>query len=106
VEADTLKLCRWHKIHKQRGFPLPSFFLITYFMSVQAIDRIESTPDILSGQPVVKGTRLPVYVFVEAIAEGDSIEELKSAYPFLNRADIQQAPRLATRMSQLENFEE
>jgi uncharacterized protein (DUF433 family) len=75
-------------------------------MSVQAIDRIESNPDILSGQPVVKGTRLPVYVFVEAIVEGDSIEELKSAYPFLNRADIQQAPRLATRMSQLENFEE
>jgi uncharacterized protein (DUF433 family) len=75
-------------------------------MSVQAIDRIESNPDILSGQPVIKGVRLPVYLIVEAIVEGDSIEEPKSAYPFLDRADIQQTLRFAARMSQVEYLEE
>jgi uncharacterized protein (DUF433 family) len=61
-------------------------------MPVQkSLDRIESNPDVLSGQPVVKGTRLPVYVLVDAIAAGDSVEDLMEAYPFLERADVQQA---------------
>jgi uncharacterized protein (DUF433 family) len=75
-------------------------------MPTYVIDRIDSDPDILSGQPVIKGTRLPVYVVVEAIAEGDSIDDLKAAYPFLETADIQQALRFAARMSQVEYLEE
>lgn len=75
-------------------------------MPVQTIDRIDSDPDVLSGQPVVTGTRLPVYVIVEAIAEGDSVEELQDAYPFLDPEDIRQALRFAARMSQVEYLEE
>ena len=71
-------------------------------MSGQPLDRIESTPDVLSGQPVVRGTRLPVYVLVDAIAEGDSVEDLLEAYPFLERADVQQALHFAARMSRVE----
>lgn len=71
-------------------------------MSVQALDRIGSTPDVLSGQPVVKGSRLPVYVIVEAIAEGDSVDDLLDAYPFLERPDVQQALHFAARMSRVE----
>lgn len=67
-------------------------------MPVSMIDRIESDPEVLSGQPVIKGTRLPVYVIVEAIAEGDSVDELITAYPFLEPADIRQALRFAARM--------
>lgn len=71
-------------------------------MPGQPLDRIESTPDVLSGQPVVRGTRLPVYVLVDAIAEGDSVEDLLEAYPFLERADVQQALHFAARMSRVE----
>ena len=71
-------------------------------MPVQALDRIESNPDVLAGQPVVRGTRLPVYVIVDAIAEGDSVEDLREAYPFLDRADVQQALHFAARMSRVE----
>ena len=70
-------------------------------MAVQSLDRIESNPDVLSGQPVVRGTRLPVYVIVDAIAEGDSVEDLREAYPFLDRADVQQALHFAARMSRV-----
>lgn len=71
-------------------------------MPTQPLDRIESNPDVLSGQPVVRGTRLPVYVIVDAIAEGDSVEDLLEAYPFLERADVQQALHFAARMSRVE----
>jgi uncharacterized protein (DUF433 family) len=75
-------------------------------MPVQkALDRIESNPDVLSGQPVVRGTRLPVYVIVDAIAEGDSVEDLLEAYSFLERPDIQQALHFAARMSRVEDVE-
>lgn len=74
-------------------------------MRVQELDRIESNSDVLSGQPVIKGTRVPVYVLVEAIAEGDSVEDLRDAYPFLEAADIRQALRFAARMSQVEYAE-
>ena len=71
-------------------------------MPPQSFDRIESNPDVLSGQPVVRGTRLPVYVIVDAIAEGDSVEDLLEAYAFLERADVQQALHFAARMSRVE----
>ena len=71
-------------------------------MSTKPLDRIESNPDVLSGQPVVRDTRLPVYVIVDAIAEGDSVEDLLEAYPYLERADIQQALHFAARMSRVE----
>lgn len=74
-------------------------------MRDQDLDRIESNPDVLSGQPVIKGTRVPVYVLVEAIAEGDSVEDLRAAYPFLEAADIRHALRFAARMSQVEYAE-
>lgn len=71
-------------------------------MPAQPLDRIESDPDVLSGQPVVRGTRLPVYVIVDAIAEGDSVEDLLEAYPFLEGADVRQALHFAARMSRVE----
>lgn len=66
-------------------------------MPVQkSLDRIESNPDVLSGQPVVRGTRLPVYVIVDAIAERDPVEDLLEAYPFLERPE-QEDPRSSAR---------
>jgi uncharacterized protein (DUF433 family) len=62
-------------------------------------DRIEVNPEIMLGQPVIKGSRLPVYVIVESIAEGDSIDALLQAYPFLTIEDIQQALRFAADLS-------
>ena len=40
------------------------------------------------GQPVIKGTRLPIYVIVQAIAAGDTEDEILEAYPHLEHEDI------------------
>ena len=40
------------------------------------LDRIDINPKILLGKPVIKGTRIPVYVILDLIAEGCSIKEI------------------------------
>jgi uncharacterized protein (DUF433 family) len=68
-------------------------------MEWEMFDRIEVNPEIMLGQPVIKGTRLPVYVIVEAVAEGNTPEDLLEGYPFLTTEDIQQALRFAASLS-------
>ena len=64
------------------------------------MERITVDPRLLLGQPVITGTRLPVYVIVQAIAAGDSHEELLEAYPFLTAQDIDAALSYAARLAE------
>ena len=49
------------------------------------LDRIDINPKILLGKPVIKGTRIPVYVILDLIAEGCSIKEILEYYPSLKK---------------------
>lgn len=51
-------------------------------------DRIEINPQILLGKPVIKGTRIPVYVIVNLIAQGKSVEYILGEYPDLTLEDV------------------
>jgi uncharacterized protein (DUF433 family) len=55
------------------------------------IDRIELNPRVCNGKPVIKGTRIPVSVILEQIAEGESWADLVSGYPELENDDIKAA---------------
>jgi len=45
---------------------------------------VESRPDIMSGAPVVRGTRIPVQALIDNAADGYSAEEIvKGIYPSL-----------------------
>jgi uncharacterized protein (DUF433 family) len=55
------------------------------------MDRIELNPRVCNGKPVIKGTRIPVSVILEQIAEGESWNSLLAGYPELNKEDIQAA---------------
>ena len=67
---------------------------------MKVMDRISVDPGVMLGQPVIKGTRLPVYVIVQAIAAGDSADELLEAYPFLSSEDIEAALQYAARLAE------
>jgi len=54
-------------------------------------DRIELNPRVCNGKPVIKGTRIPVSVILEQIAEGESWDNLLTGYPELKKEDIQAA---------------
>jgi len=51
-------------------------------------DRIELNPRICNGKPVIKGTRIPISVILELIAEGKSWQAVLDGYPELTRDDI------------------
>jgi len=54
-------------------------------------ERIELNPLVCNGKPVIEGTRIPVSVILDQIAENGSWDSLLAGYPELNREDIQAA---------------
>ena len=59
------------------------------------LDRIELNPRVCNGKPVIKGTRIPVSVIIEQIAEGESWDAVLAGYPELKKEDIQAALQYA-----------
>jgi uncharacterized protein (DUF433 family) len=55
------------------------------------LDRITVNPEIMNGQPCVRGLRLTVRRVVEAVALYPDRAELKAEYPELEDEDIRQA---------------
>jgi len=51
-------------------------------------DRIIVDPRILTGKPVVRGTRISVELVVELLAAGWSHDQILASYPHLSDEDI------------------
>ncbi|MCS3635920.1 uncharacterized protein (DUF433 family) [Salinibacter ruber] len=43
-------------------------------------EYVEKSPEKLGGTPVFRGTRIPVYVFIDYLKEGYSVEEFLGQY--------------------------
>ena len=54
-------------------------------------ERIEINPRVCGGQPVIKGTRIPVATILEQLANDESWDSLLGGYPELTRDDVQAA---------------
>ena len=54
-------------------------------------DRIDISPAIMMGKPVIRGTRITVELILRKLAEGASEGELLQDYPHLSREDIRAA---------------
>jgi uncharacterized protein (DUF433 family) len=64
---------------------------------VEIADRIVIDPDVMVGKPVIKGTRIPVYLIVEFVANGMTEGEILKEYPQLKREDIKASLLYASR---------
>ena len=51
-------------------------------------ERISIDPAVMVGKPCIKGTRIPVELIVEKLADGLSVDELLEAYPGLTADDV------------------
>ena len=51
-------------------------------------EMIQSNPSIMMGKPVVAGTRIPVELILEKLAEGETIDQLLEAHPRLSKEGI------------------
>lgn len=58
-------------------------------------ERIELNPRVCNGKPVIRGTRIPVTVILEQLAEGEPWQKLVDDYPELSQEDIQAALQYA-----------
>ncbi len=61
-------------------------------------ERIIVNPKILSGKPVIKGTRIPVYLILELLSAGYSFKRIIKAYPSLTEEDVKAAVDYATQI--------
>lgn len=52
------------------------------------MNRIEVNPDICSGKPVIRGTRIMVRNLLGMIAGGYTVDRVLEAYPDLSRDDV------------------
>lgn len=55
------------------------------------LERIELDPRVCNGKPVIKGTRIPVSLIIELVAEGEPWDKILAGYPELTREDIHAA---------------
>ena len=52
------------------------------------LERLNADPAILGGVVCVRGTRIPVTLILDALAAGETIEDLLRGYPTLTRDDV------------------
>jgi uncharacterized protein (DUF433 family) len=70
----------------------------------EILKRISSDPEILHGKPCIKGTRIPVYLIVSLIAEGETTDNIIKDYPSLTPEDIKAAIHYAAKLSEYEAY--
>jgi len=51
-----------------------------------------SDPEVMQGIPVYRGTRIPVELVSDMLAQGATVEEILDGYPALNREKVELAP--------------
>ena len=68
--------------------------------------RVVIDEKILGGKPVIRGTRIPVYLIVELVANGLSIKDILKEYPELSEEDVKAALRYAASLLKRETYYE
>ncbi|WP_456475528.1 DUF433 domain-containing protein [Candidatus Pyrohabitans sp.] len=58
-------------------------------------DRITIDPEVMGGQPCIRGLRIPVALIVKLIAAGKDVKEILEDFPELEEEDIKQALEFA-----------
>ena len=53
--------------------------------------RIKIDPKVMTGKPVIRGTRITVEVILRWLSDGRTFEELLEAYPHPKEADLKAA---------------
>ncbi len=68
-------------------------------------ERIEINPKVMMGKPVIRGTRIPVHVILNLLAEGYTADKVIEEYPDIMTEDIRAALRYASGVTHFEEFE-
>jgi uncharacterized protein (DUF433 family) len=75
-------------------------------MTRDATGLIVVDPSVLAGKPVIAGTRIPVYLILNLLANGYDFDRIIEAYPVLSRESIHAALRYSEARMRREEFRE
>ena len=67
-------------------------------------DFLSSTPDVCAGEICATGTRIPVTIILDNLAEGASSEEILTSYPSLRPEHIKAALAYAAELAHEEKL--
>ena len=68
----------------------------------ELLDRIVIDPDVLVGKPIIKGTRIPIHLIIELLANGMTTKQILKEYPQLKEEDIKAALLYASKLLERE----
>lgn len=66
------------------------------------LERVAVDTNVLAGKPVIRGTRIPVYLVVELMATGMSVDDVVKEYPELQEDDVKAALLYASKLLERE----
>jgi len=85
-------------MHNGLGSPLYTRFMTTWQ------ELLSSDPQVCGGETCASGTRIPVTVILDSLAEGASKEEILASYPSLRLEHIQAALAYAAELAHEERL--
>jgi uncharacterized protein (DUF433 family) len=65
------------------------------------MERIVCDQKILGGKPVIKGTRIAIYLVLDLLSEGYSIKDIIKLYPHITDEDIKACVKYASQLCQV-----
>ena len=65
---------------------------------MQHLERITFNPQVMGGKACIRGMRVTVGAVVSLVGSGHSFNEILTAYPYLELADIEQCMRFKALM--------
>lgn len=80
-------------------------FVVYYKSMKHFLKHIEIDPTVMVGKPVVRGTRIPVHLILNLLAQGYDTKRILMAYPTLKAEDITAVLQFAaTRLAREETY--
>ena len=57
-------------------------------MSEELNRHIVADPSVMSGKPVIRGTRISVESILEKVAAGESVDQIASEHPYISAEQV------------------
>jgi uncharacterized protein (DUF433 family) len=74
--------------HIQMGNFALLMFYNNFEKNMKWHNHISINPEILTGKPTIKGTRIAVELILEKLAEGETIDQILESHPHINKEAI------------------
>ena len=65
-------------------------------MTTNQFNNITANQSILNGQPVIKNTRIPIYIILKTLSALKDFDKVCEQYPILSHQDIQNVLNFAS----------